>query len=149
MSKLAIPHNAWVFVSDGQKALFIRNAGDEKFPNLTTERVFLYENPRTHEQGADRPGRGFKRAMTNYRSSVETTNWHELEKHRFAQRVASAIEDLVRTNNVRMLIVAAPPRTLAELRHAFPPDVQKYIIAEIDKDLTKHPIAEIERHIFG
>jgi protein required for attachment to host cells len=149
MSKLAIPHNAWVFISDGQKALFLRNAGDETFPNLTAERVFVDENPRTHEQGTDRPGRGFKRAMTNRRSSMETTDWHELEKHHFAQRVASAIEDLIRTNNVRTLIVAAPPRTLAELRCAFPSDVQRHIIAEIDTDLTKHPISEIERHILG
>jgi hypothetical protein len=51
MSKLAIPHNAWVFVSDGHKALFLRNAGDEEFPNLTTQRVFADENPRTHEPG--------------------------------------------------------------------------------------------------
>jgi protein required for attachment to host cells len=149
MSKLAIAHNAWVFVSDGQKALFLRNAGDEKFPNLTTEHVFVDENPRTHEQGADRPARGFKRAMTNCRSSMETTDWHELQKHRFAQRVALAIADLVRTNNIRTLIVAAPPRTLAELRHALPSDVQKHVAAEIDKDLTRHPISEIERHIFG
>jgi protein required for attachment to host cells len=149
MTKLAIPHNAWVFVGDGHKALFLRNSGDEHFPNLTTERVFVDDNPRTHEQGTDRPGRSFAGAMTNRRSSMQTTDWHELEKHRFAQRVASAMEDLVRSRSVRALIVAAPPRTLAELRHAFHPDVQRHIIAEIDKDLTKHPISEIEQHIFG
>jgi protein required for attachment to host cells len=44
-----------VFVGDGRKALFLHNAGDEKFPNLKTERVFVDENPPTHEQGSDRP----------------------------------------------------------------------------------------------
>jgi len=53
MSKLAIPHNAFVFVGDGRKALFLRNEGDEKFPNLVTERVFVDENPPTHEQGTE------------------------------------------------------------------------------------------------
>ena len=28
-----IPHRAIVFVGDGWKALFLRNEGDEKFPN--------------------------------------------------------------------------------------------------------------------
>jgi protein required for attachment to host cells len=135
VTKLAIPHNAWVFVGDGQKALFLRNAGDKKFPNLTAERVFVDENPPTHEQGTDRPGRGFKRAMTNRRSSMEATDWHELEKHRFAQRVAAAMEVLMRARNVRALIIAAPPRTLSELRHAFHPDVQRHIIAEIRQGL--------------
>jgi protein required for attachment to host cells len=145
MSKLTIPHDAYVFV--GRKALFLRNAGDEKFPNLQTERVFLDDNPPTREQGTDRPGRAFKRAATNLRSSVENTDWHDLEEHRFAGRVAAALEQLVRTRNVKALVVAAPPRTLADLRHAFHADVKARIVAEIDKDLTKHPVAEIERHL--
>ena len=45
MTTLAIPHNALVFVGDGQKALFLRSAGDEKFLNLQTERVFVDDNP--------------------------------------------------------------------------------------------------------
>ena len=57
MSKLAIPHDALVFIGDGRKALFLRNAGDAKYPDLKVERVFAEENPPTHEQGTDRPGR--------------------------------------------------------------------------------------------
>ena len=33
-SQLSMPHDAMIFVGDGQKALFLRNKGDEKFPNL-------------------------------------------------------------------------------------------------------------------
>jgi protein required for attachment to host cells len=146
---LAIPHDAFVLIGDGRKALFLRNAGDEKFLNLKTERIFIDENPPTHEQGTDRPGRAFKRASTNLRSSVETTDWHELEEHRFAHRVAAALEQLLRTHNVKALVVAAPPRTLADLRRAFHADVSARIIAEIGKDLTKHPVAEIEKHLTG
>lgn len=149
MSKLEIPHDAFAFVGDGRKALFLRNAGDEKFPDLKTESVFIDENPPTHEQGSDRPGRVFMRAHTNRRSGVGATDWHDLEEHHFARRVATAMEALVHERNVKTLVVAAPPRTLAELRHAFHDDVKSRIIAEIDKDLTKHPIGEIEKHLFG
>ena len=89
-SRLSVPHDAMIFVGDGQKALFLRNKGDEKFPNLIAERVFVDDNPLTHEQGTDRPGRVFKRAATNRRSGVAATDWHEVEKHRFARRVAAA-----------------------------------------------------------
>ncbi len=149
MKRLSIPHDALVFVGDGQKALFLRNRGNGKDPNLTTERVFTDENPPTRDQGTDRPGRGFKRAATNRRSSMEMTDWHELEKERFAGRVASAMEQLVRAENVKAIVIVAPPRTLAELRHAFHADVKKRIIAEVDKDLTKHPVWEIEKHLVG
>ena len=57
MDMITIPHDALVFVGDGRKALFLRNAGDEKFPNLITERVFAEGNPAAREHGTDRPGR--------------------------------------------------------------------------------------------
>ena len=149
MNKLNIPHDAFVFVGDGRKALFLHNAGDEKFPNLKTERVFVDDNPATREQGSDRPGRVFKRAGTNLRSGVGSTDWHDLEEHRFAQRAAAAMERLVRERGVKALVVVAPPRTLADLRQAFHADVKRRIIAEIDKDLTNQPVYEIEKHLAG
>jgi protein required for attachment to host cells len=149
MNKLSIPHNGLVFVGDGQKALFLRNAGDAEFPSLTAARAFTDKNPPTHEQGTDRPGRGFKRAATNRRSSMETTDWHELEKERFAERVASAMEQLVRADDIKEIVVVAPPRTLAKLRLTIHPSIKKRIIAEVEKDLTKHPVADIERHLLG
>jgi len=149
VTKLNIPHDAVVFVGDGQKALFLRNRGDDRFPNLTTERVFGEKDLPTREQGTDRPGRAFKRAGTNLRSAVEDTDWHELEKHRFADHVAAALEQLVRSQNVKHVVVVAPPRTLAELRRAFHDDVKRRIVAEVDKDLTKHPVWDIEKHLVG
>ena len=147
-SRLSVPHDAMIFVGDGQKALFLRNKGDEKFPNLIAERVFVDDNPLTHEQGTDRPGRVFKRAATNRRSGVAATDWHEVEKHRFARRVAAAMEELVHAKKVKTIITVAPPRTLADLRQAFHADVKTKIVAEIGKDLTKHPAADIEKHLF-
>jgi protein required for attachment to host cells len=92
MSKLKIPHDAFVFVGDGRKALFLRNHGDEKFPNLRAEKVFEDENPPTHEQGSERPGRVGEAALTGRRSAVEPTDWHDIEEHRFARQVAAAME---------------------------------------------------------
>lgn len=146
MQKPAIPHDAFVFVGDGRKALLLRNEGDEKFPNLKTERCYLDENPPTHEQGTDKPGRAFS-GVGSGRSGMEATDWHDVEKHRFAERVAAALEKLVRERNVKALIVAAPPRTLADLRKVLHPYVKGRITAEIGKDLTRQPIFEIEKHL--
>jgi protein required for attachment to host cells len=149
VTKLSIPHDALIFVGDGRKALFLRNAGDEKFPDLRAERVFAEENPPTHEQGSDRPTVAFAHAGSHRRGQIEQTDWHRLEEHRFVERVAAALEDMVRQRNVPALVVVAPPRTLADLRRAFHADVQKRVVAEIGKDLTKHPVAEITTHLLG
>ncbi len=147
MRKAIIPHDAFVFIGDGRKALFLRNAGDEKFANFVTERVFLDENPLTREQGTDRPGRGFASAHSTRRSAMEPTDWHEIEEHRFAERVSEALERLVRERGAPALILAAPPRTLADLRGALHPDVKARVVREINKDFTKQPVWEIERHV--
>jgi protein required for attachment to host cells len=144
---LKLPHDAYVFVGDGRRALFLRNEGDEKFPTLRTERVFTNHNPPSHEQGTDQPGRAF--GPGGLRSSVDATDWHDIEEHKFAREVAATFEHLVRERKVKALVVVAPPRTLAELRKDFHADVKGRIIAEIDKDLTKHSVYEIEKHLVG
>jgi protein required for attachment to host cells len=148
MNKIQIPHDAIVFVGDGRKALFLRNDGDEKFPNLKTERVFVDFNPSTHEQGTDRPGRSYS-SVGHGRSAVSQTDWHELEEHHFAREVAAALEKLVRERHVKALVIAAPPRTLADLRQALHKDVKAHVIAEVDKYFTKQPVYEIEKHLVG
>jgi protein required for attachment to host cells len=142
VTKLKIPHDAFVFVGDGRRALFLRNHGDEKFPNLRAEKVFEDENPLTHEQGTERPGRVRASAATGRRSAVEPTDWHDIEEHRFVRKVAAAMEQMIRAGKTRALV-----RTLAELRNAFHADVTACVLAEINKDLTKHPVAEIEKHL--
>jgi protein required for attachment to host cells len=148
MSFMIIPHNAFIFVGDGRKALVLRNDGDTQYLNLKTEEVFTDRNPPTHEQGTDRPGRSHA-SVGPGRSSVAQTDWHMLEEHRFAHEVAAALEKVVRERGVESLFVVAPPRALAELRQAFHPDVKKRIVAEIDKDLTKHPLYDIEKHLLS
>jgi protein required for attachment to host cells len=149
MNKLKFPHGAFVIVGDGRKAIFLRNEGDEKFPNLKAEQVFEDDNQPTHEQGSDRPGHFGKVLGSGRRSAVETTDWHDLGEHRFAKTVAAAIEQLVRSRKAPALVIVAPPRTLADIRGALHADVASRVMAEINKDLTRHPVGEIEKHLTG
>jgi protein required for attachment to host cells len=149
MNRPLVPHNAFIFVGDGRRALFLRNDGDEKFPNFKTERVIAEENPATHEQGTDRPGRGFAQAGGERRSAMGSTDWHELEEHRFTTRVTEAFEELVRSRDAPALVVIAPPPALADLRAAMHADVKARLVIEINKDLTKHPVWEIEKHVMA
>lgn len=145
MSKLKIPHDAFILVGDGRKALFLRNDGDEKFPNLKVERVEQQENPPTSAQGTDKPS--LVQGGDGRVGGVGQTDWHDLGEKNFARDIAARLQDVVRERGVKSVIVVAPARTLAELRTAFHDEVRKKIVAEIDKDLTKHPVHEIEKHL--
>jgi protein required for attachment to host cells len=148
MSGLSIDHGAWVLVGDGEKALFFRNEGDRLNPNLEVLEVLERENPRTGEQGTDRPGRTHS-SVGMHRSAMQETNWHKLEKHRFAKEIAEALYTAAHRGRYSKLVIAAPPMTMGDIRKALHKEVSDKVVAEISKDLTNMPKDEIERVLTG
>ena len=142
-----LPHKAWILVGDGRKALVLRNEGDDRFPDLRAVSVFTDEtNPATSAIGTDRPGRAVEHA-TGRRSAMDETDWHEIGEQRFAHSVGAAL--CAREHDIDALVVVAPPRTLAELRGTLSDGLKRKVVAEVNKDLTKHPLHEIERLLAG
>jgi protein required for attachment to host cells len=141
---LRIPHDAYVFIGDGRKALVLRNEGNALHPSFKIEQVFANDNPPTREQGTDKPGRSFA-SVGARRSAMEQTDWHELDEQRFAREIADTLYALVLERGIEALVIAAPPKTLAELRKAMHQEVGKRVIAEVDKNLTNQPLHEIEK----
>ena len=139
-----IPSKTWVMVGDGEKALFLRNDGDDVFPNLTVVREMSNDNPSTREQGTDAPGR-LSDGPGPHSSAVEETDWHRIEKARFAHEIAERLYKAAHRGDYSDLIVAAPPQVLGELRKAFHQEVKERILFDVDKELTNQPVDRIEK----
>ena len=148
MSQLLIQHGEWVVVCDGAKALVLENAGDTKFPNLKTLEVFEQKDLATHELGASAPGRAFSPAGHG-RSSVEQTDFHDLAERDFLVHLAKHLDAAVTSGKAKSLIMVAPPRALGMIRPAYPHALKGAVRAEIDKDLVKQPVHQIEKHLTG
>jgi len=141
-----IDHGAMVLVADGRKMLFFRNRGDRNFPNLEAETVKVQDNPYDRDQASDAPGRAFN-SVGSHRSSMEQTDFHELEEARFAAEAAELLKRRAFANDFEKLIVVAPPAALGEMRKHYHKEVQSRLVGEIPKDLSNHPVPEIERII--
>lgn len=148
MSKVKIAQGEWVIVCDGAKALVLENAGDEKFPNLKTKEVYQQDDPPTHEQGTDAPGRSIN-SVDGHRSAMEQTDWHTQEEDRFLRKLVGHLDAAVNAGTIKSLIIVAPPRALGVLRHAYSHNLRAALRAEIDKDFVKLPVYEIEKHLAG
>ncbi len=146
MSKLKIRQGDWVIVCDGKKALVLENAGDEKFLNLKTRQVFDHPDQKTSDLGTDAPGRSFS-SVGHGRSSVEQTDWHTQEEQRFLQTLAAHLDAEVKAGHARSIVIVAPPRALGVLRPAYSHDLRRVLHSEIDKDLVKLPVHEIEKRL--
>ena len=140
-----VPHNSFVVVADGKKMLFFRNEGDADYPKLEVERKREQDNPPDRAQKSDAPGRAFDSSGGAGRSSYQETDFHQLEEERFAAETAELLRKRALRNEFESLIIVAPPRTLGELRKHYHKEVEKRLAGEIDKDLTGHPVTEIEK----
>ena len=141
---MQIPHDGFVLVADGRKSLFFRNEGDGAFPNLSVERKEIHENPDHHEQASDTAGMAMN-VVGGHGGTMTEVDFHQLEEDRFAADTAALLNERALRGDFESLVVVAPPKTLGELRKHFHKEVEKRLVAEVPKDLVKHPVAEIER----
>jgi protein required for attachment to host cells len=146
MSELLIGHGEWVVVCDGAKALVLENTGDAKFPNLKMREVYEQKDLPTHLLGADKPGRTHSSTGPGS-SSVTQTDWHNQAEQAFLTHLAQRLDAEIAAGKVKSLILVAPPRALGMIRHAYSHTLRSAVRAEIDKDLVKHPVHDIEKHL--
>ena len=142
MASLKVHHGAWVLIGDGKKALLLRNEGDADLMNLRRIDVREQHNPATRDQGSDAPGRGVGPGAVS--GSVSQTDWHQIEEDRFAAGMAADLNRASKDGAFKELVIVVPPKVLAEIRRDLSSDTQGKVRAEIPKDLTHHPIPEIE-----
>lgn len=143
MDTIKLKHGIWVLVADGEKALLLKNAGDNKFPNLEVVQIMEQENPPTREQGSDSPGR-YNDGPSVHRSAVEDTDWHRIGKERFADEIAARLYKLAHGGEFDSIVLVAPPVMLGAMRKKLHKEVGDKVTAEIPKTMTNHAISEIE-----
>ncbi|HWP27056.1 MAG TPA: host attachment family protein [Xanthobacteraceae bacterium] len=148
MPKPKIKTGDWVVVCDGRKALVLENIGDAKFPSLKVIETREQPDPPTREQGTDHPGRVHE-SLGESRSSVEQTDWHDAAERAFLRGLVGYLDTAIAGGTPKHLFVVAPPRALGMLRDAYTPRVRKALQAEVDKDLVRAPIYDIERRLFA
>jgi protein required for attachment to host cells len=138
---MRIPHDACVLVADGRKMLFFRNEGDAQTPNLVIEDQHQQANPADRHQKTDAAGQA---AGGN---SMGETDYHQQAEDRFAADAADLLKRRALANEFEALIVVAPPKTLGEMRKHYHKTVSDRLSGELDKDLTGHPVDQIEKLI--
>ncbi len=146
MSELLIHRGEWVVVCDGAKALVLENAGDAKFPNLktvrsTSRRIWrpMSSAPTSRAAPIVRPGTApqCRRADRLARPG----------RAGLPRGLAQAPRRRGRRRQGKSLILVAPPRALGMIRPAYSHALRAAVRTEVDKDLVKLPVHEIEKHL--
>jgi len=148
MTNLESDPEALIVVYDGTKGIILENRGTRSYPELHVRQVHEQEDPRTSEQGTDRPGRFFA-STGELRSVAEQTDWHDQSEQTFLRNLTHELQVAVASGAVTRVALVAPPRALGVLRKYWPAIHRDAIKAELAHDYVKLPIHEIEKRLFG
>ena len=141
---MIVAHNSHVLVADGRKSLFFRNEGDAERMNLQMIDGEEQKNPADRDQKSDAAGRASSpQGASN--SSMGETDFHQQEEDRFAAGLADDLRRRTLSGEIEKLVIVAPPKTLGELRKHLHGEVERRVSAQIPKDLTGHPVDQIQR----
>ena len=138
---MKIPAGAWVVVADGGRWRRYENAGTAVAPDLRLLAEESQDNPPAHEQGDDRGGR--MSAPSTPRSAMETPDLHEQNEIEFTAALVKSLNEQAAAGAFQHLFVAADPRTLGRMRPALCAATKGLLLAEINKDLTRHSPSDI------
>ena len=141
-----LSHGTSIFLTDGRKALLLRNAGDSRFPDLKLEQKWEQDLAPDRDLKSDAPGRAFSSyGEGSRRSAYSEPDYHRAAEAHFVTNLIAVLHERCLKGDIRALVIAAPPRALGDVRKALTPQIGDLVIAELAKDLVKHPLTEIER----
>lgn len=133
----------WVAVVDGSRGVVLVNEGSALAPRLKVLRSHqIGDNPPSHQQGDDRPGRVFD-SSGHHRSATEAPDLHQKAEDRFVAAFVSRLEQDAAAGLFDKLVIAAPPVALGVLRKQLAPPLAERVVKEIAADYVKMPVDAI------
>lgn len=139
----------WILTADGQHARTWEWKNADVSLALVADLISSADSASSFSRDlkSDKPGRSFS-SMGARRSAMESAHDpHELEKTKFAAKLADALDTALRQGRFRRLVVIAPPRMLGDLRNHFSKQLAEAVIGEVDKDLMKSETSALLYHV--
>lgn len=130
---MMLPKGTVVAFADGEKLNLFRNAGDEA-------RLQLVAVP--HDAIDSDPG-----VSTGHQSSAANPDHGQSGEDRFSAGIVQHLNQQALGGKIENLVIVAAPRALGEMRKHYHKALSAVLLSEIAKDLTGHPLADIEKAV--
>ena len=136
-----LPITEWAIIADASAARILERAAPGAAWAERGDGEVAPPNPRTHDQGSDRPGR-VRESVGGARHAVEPRHdAHRAAKRAFAEHLAERLERAAVDGRI------APPHFLGDLRQELGRLSQARLAGSLDKDLVQHGLADIIAHL--
>lgn len=139
----------WYVVADGGRARILQKREEQDGYEVQLELVSANLHATTRDLGAERPGRGHESANAAHHAVEPREDLHQADKRQFVDDVAQALNEASAQERFDRLVLVAPARALGELSQTLDAATRLKVVGELQKDLTKTPVAELAQHFAG
>ena len=141
------PITEWAIIADASAARILERMAPLGAWSERPDGEVAPPNPRTHDQGSDRPGR-VRESVGGARHAVEPRHdANRAAKRSFARHLAERLEREAAAGRFSRLWLIAPPHFLGDLREALGRLSHERLAGSQDKDLVQHSRADIVAHL--
>ena len=134
----------WVVVAESSRAKIYEIEKNESKKSLKELMGFTHSVSRNHKQQLSSNHQKESRHSL-LTSSLDTHKGHE--RTEFARSIGEHLNSARNKGEFNKLILMSPPKFLGDLRKNLGTETNKFVISEIDKNLVRHKIKDIEAHI--
>jgi len=134
----------WVVVAESSRAKIFEL--DQKDRSLTELVGFAHTPSRAHARQLDTDMPGHSRHGKSRHLLGQEGAKHQ-HSATFARTLGNHLETARHKHQFDKLIVMSPPGFLGELRKKMSHETNKSVVSEIDKNLVRHHLNEIQAHI--
>ena len=139
----------WVLIADGAQARVLENTGPGKGLKQVEGLDWEIEPLQAQDIVSDRPGRSHS-SVGSGRSAMEPkTDPVDHRETEFVKSLAAVLDRKQQQGAFDRLVIAAAPIALGDIRKAISANVRNTIVAELNKDLTNLPTAQLDQHLDG
>ncbi len=136
----------WIVICDGGRARVLARSADGSLrpvPGL----AFEADLPRSKDLASERPGRSHESHGTARHAYEPRVDPHDQLETAFLAGIVATVAKRLEAKEFDRLVLVAPPKALGVVRAKMPDALGKAVVAEIAKDLTKTPDADIAAHL--
>ncbi len=141
------PTTTWILIADGARARIFANLGPGKGIETVDGGEFGADHRPDRDIVSDKPGRSFESVGDTRHAYEPRHDPHRELKRAFSEELAAMLDEKLAAKAYDRVILVAPPAMLGDLRAALSAHVKGAVYAELDKDLTKTPVAELPQHL--
>lgn len=146
----------WIVISDASRARIFEASERGKPFRLVDSFEHPQSRARVRDLMADANGRKpggtpvtARPASSGRPGAAPDTDPKWVEAQKFARELVARLEAGLQRHAYDSLVVVAPPQFLGLLRHILSEQVKNHLELSLDKDLTHHPLHQIEADVSG